>query len=308
MKFECKACVKPCELEIGDCEQARPLVCPLDIDTPVWRKVTAPTAPPKLTVEALAERGIEWPEWATFAGVHALGKLMFFEKRPRLNTSIGGWDYYGFNPVPKMSDANVYFDYSDWMNSLIMRPENTELPDENRFALNGVEYEAVAVESGHCSCCDISSVCPNVNHPPCANGRRDKQTVYFRKVKQSPAWLKLGNYAKCGEVIGKIDWISRDSSEVRLNFGDTQFFKVAECKPVTWRAWTFEEAELQVGEAFRFKKTGYIGVMLGYHKDRGAAFPASGEHHNVYFSSLDELFEQGEQLNGLPCGAPVVGE
>ena len=53
---------------------------------------------------------------------------MFFEQRPRLNTSIGGWDYYGVDPIPKMSDTNDFFDYSDWQNSLIMRPEKVEKP------------------------------------------------------------------------------------------------------------------------------------------------------------------------------------
>ena len=247
MKYMCKKCggSDPCFIDWTDAPA--PEYCPCDGEEVIWRKVSEPAALPKLTVEALAERGIAWPEWAVCAGVHAFGRLMFFEQRPRLNTSIGGWDYYGFDPIPKMSDTNDFFDYSDWQNSLIMRPEKVEKP-------------------------------------------------------QLPDWLKIGSWAAVGKFVGKIDWISRDSSECRITCGESRFANRDEVKAVTWRTWTRSEWCEQIGERFKFSDG--ERMLLGV-SDYESGFMIEFIDRD---EAPDEFISEWHitQLNGMPCGVPQV--
>lgn len=62
-KFECKQCEPtiPCVIEWGDVPA--PVRCPCNGAKVAWREVKVESKLPKLTVEALAERGIAWPEW-----------------------------------------------------------------------------------------------------------------------------------------------------------------------------------------------------------------------------------------------------
>lgn len=67
----------------------------------------------KLTAEALAERGIEWPEWAAYAVVSNVEYAYFYDKNGEVHQEIPGkWDAF------------------DWPNSKIVRPEKKkEVPD-----------------------------------------------------------------------------------------------------------------------------------------------------------------------------------
>jgi len=299
MKFECKACEdkSPCVLT---CD-VRPKYCQLFKDKNArWREVTALPpwcVPGARFVSADGRYGV-------------ICKINEDTVHAKKDEQILGMLYS--------------FDYV--RNS--MQPEPAALPkltvdepDENRFTLDGVEYGAVAhgdeVEKP-CDLCDLKRGCAqNTKRPHCTSEyRRDRRNVYFRRVKPAekhiPDWCKVGAWIYYDNELHQIDSINEKNGRysaisISGDLGICRYYaKDTGIKPVTFRAWTAKEAELQVGKAFLFKKTGYIGVMLGFHKDRGVAFPASGELHNVYFSSLDELFEQGEQLSGLPCGIPQI--
>lgn len=126
-KFECKKhdCpYKRCYVELDDNRIARCLSG--WTDNPQWNELLEKSEQlPKLTVEALAERGIEWPEWAKYAAVDSDRYAHFFRgnKRP----------YFSVELIPGQ------WDNSDWQNSLIKRPEvvkqnlTTELPEWCKF-------------------------------------------------------------------------------------------------------------------------------------------------------------------------------
>lgn len=182
-------------------------------------------------------------------------------------------------------------------------PELTvDEPDENRFTLDGIEYEAV--DNGNtavrCENCALYESCKEeIVIAPC---RSYGYRFYFRRVKpQSPTWLKVGNYAKRGEVIGKIDWISRDSSEVRLNFGDTQFFKVADCKPVTWLAWDVKMIVPMLPLIVRSKLSSHDYHIVIMAAENCVWLGGAGTG-----ISYADLLKEFEQLSGLPCGVPQV--
>ena len=130
-KYICKQCKPeiPCVIEWGD--SPPPARCPCSGDMVEWVEVNHP---PKLTVEALAERGIEWPDWARYAVVWNDGVALFYQNKP-LELTDYGWDHAGgeWGSAPRLNDC--LWDTSEWQNSLIERPAVvkesliTELPD-----------------------------------------------------------------------------------------------------------------------------------------------------------------------------------
>lgn len=95
-------------------------MCPCDGHKADWYEIK-PEPLPKLTVEALAERGIEWPEWAKWRVVWPDGSLCMYQNEPELTEY--GWRSTGgrWGGVPGTS--NYRWDASDWEHSKIQRPE-----------------------------------------------------------------------------------------------------------------------------------------------------------------------------------------
>lgn len=123
-RFECNQCGNsgPCVMyssgiithwngkECGFCNNGIKYRWKLEVSEPL----------PKLTAEALAERGIEWPERAACAVVDDDEKASFCsDSEVKIETAYGDpgyWDTTG-DIIPGNWDA------SDWQNSKIMRPE-----------------------------------------------------------------------------------------------------------------------------------------------------------------------------------------
>ena len=123
MKFECKECLEPCVLDTGDSAYV-PETCPIGYEEVNWRPLPEPAALPKLTAEALAERGIEWPEWATCAIVSRSSSSYFCESKPE---AVNDGIWFGDGRVCGIPGK---WDASDWPHSKIMRPSKVEqLPD-----------------------------------------------------------------------------------------------------------------------------------------------------------------------------------
>lgn len=94
-----------------------------------WREIK-PKSLPKLTAEALAERGIEWPEWATCAAVDSDASARFFKGdiTPFYADDVDPlWIHSGLEYGDVLIPGK--WDGSDWQNSKIVRPENPKLPE-----------------------------------------------------------------------------------------------------------------------------------------------------------------------------------
>lgn len=117
-KYRCDRCDGgcPCVIEWGD--YPAPIRCPIDGNRVDWQEVENPESKlPKLTVEALKERGIEWPGWAKYVAVWSDGAAIMYENKPKL-TDYGWWPAVG----RWSSIHDVKWDASEWKISLIERP------------------------------------------------------------------------------------------------------------------------------------------------------------------------------------------
>lgn len=74
-----------------------------------------------------------------------------------------------------------------------------------------------------------------------------------------------------------------------------------EYKPVTWRAWTLEEAPVMLKATIDGKNT---ILRLSVDKHGGIWYVASDTGKSY---TLDAVREYAVQLSGLPCGVPVIG-
>lgn len=130
-KFECKGTERcrvdsPCRFEVENDSDA-PIRCPYYEQRPAWVEVGATIKEslqvplPRLTAEALKERGIEWPDWAGFAVVNGDGHAYFHEEKPRFDGLLdaNSWLIYGIFNIAAIPGE---WDATDWQNSLIERP------------------------------------------------------------------------------------------------------------------------------------------------------------------------------------------
>lgn len=132
-KWVCKTekCEKPCYAEPP--EHCRPTRCLLkSIVKPEWQEMTEPTTissqRPKLTV-AVFDRE-DCPEWAKWVAMDADGKVCYYSSRPILNRLKWLDNDSDWLIIKDKNHQYIYFDASDWQNSLIERPEKKEtLPD-----------------------------------------------------------------------------------------------------------------------------------------------------------------------------------
>ncbi|MPM63540.1 hypothetical protein SDC9_110420 [bioreactor metagenome] len=112
-KYECDACLsehgQPCVIEWGDFPA--PGRCPYSGGKADWKEIKEEQLP-KLTIEALAERGIAWPEWAGYAVVSTAEYAYFCDKDGEQHQEIPGkWDA------------------SDWAHSKIFNPAQSRFPE-----------------------------------------------------------------------------------------------------------------------------------------------------------------------------------
>lgn len=210
-------------------------------------------------------------------------------------------------------DCPIGFESAEWHEvpePAALPKLNAEDPDENRFTLDGVEYEAVEYGEGACNYCVFTpGLCFTIARPKCfAGSTRNDRKVYFRRVNkdeksQLPDWLKLGAWAAVGKFVGKIDWINRDASECRITCGESRFAKRDEVKPVTWREWTFEEAP----EAVKCTVSGILRIArLTLLANQGKPIHGYELPGVTCFASFDWMLNNATQLNSLPCGVPQV--
>lgn len=125
-KYECR-CNKGKEHHCThESDGRKPTICCVAGDGSCdWQEVENPESLPKLTVEALKERGIEWPEWSKSAVVDPNGIgyfCVYVNPDPRVNC----WAYKDFFTDPNSGEffeaIPGKWDASDWTNSLIARP------------------------------------------------------------------------------------------------------------------------------------------------------------------------------------------
>lgn len=119
-KYECR-CNKGKEHHCThESDGRKPTICCVAGDGSCdWQEVENPESLPKLTAEALAKRGIEWPEQAICAVVTDEGTGLFCKKKPMLSDDEEYW-------MARVVDWNCAlipgtWDASDWRNSLIYR-------------------------------------------------------------------------------------------------------------------------------------------------------------------------------------------
>lgn len=121
-KFECKKQDCPYKRCYVELDHNRIVLCLNGwTDYPQWNELLEKSESklPKLTVEALKERGIEWPKWAKYAAVNHSQVACFYENEPERDYMRRMWVNYS-GGVAK--DIPGKWDASNWTDSQIMRP------------------------------------------------------------------------------------------------------------------------------------------------------------------------------------------
>ncbi len=333
--YKCKGCYKRCEARIDLPDGQVPEVCLLGGDAS-WQKIEesdrSDTAElpekeplPKLTVESLAERGIEWPEKARYAAVNGGGELCassmarFYENKPG-HTAVAWFDpvkQWQAWPIPGKWDA------SDWTNSLIERPAvvKAKLPEWCRV---GVHVDGYCKEMRIEKISDegVLLVEVGIDHHNCMPAtfeslKNNFKPVYKKSVpeetpeKELPEWCQVGAWCRNLDIgwYGVIRQIDDERLAVtipdHLIDGEARYdwWNVAKVIPARVRPWMFEEAPPFVKTMENSDYQACCWYLNGSHGEKVSYWCRVD---NII--TTDEMAQKFTQLNGLPCGVLEVVE
>lgn len=206
---------------------------------------------------------------------------------------------------------------ADWREVAAMPKLTAEKPDETRFVLDGVEYEAIEVkgEAGFDNSCRLCEAIKRCGAVPVACGthirRNDGKEVYWRKVKkdekpQLPDWLKVGEWVYDDFFgVGKIvnPQFNDDTAVVDWAWsGDRSGVLHKNLKPVTFREFDLANIVPLLPLTVRSKLSDKNYHIVIFAASENCVW--LGSHCTGI--SYTELIKEFEQLNGLPCGVPQV--